>query len=176
MEKAIVRLYLKRLAVVTVISLVLVLIFSESAFLMQKDRVENRPPKVITLTIPNGAAEQIGQGNPISSIPEEMVFVLGDVLEVRNEDHVTHRLGPMYIPAGTTATLPLNEADNQLLNCSFQATSYLGLDVRQPTTLLTRFLAMLAAGPPTIVFLYLNSLLVYPIKTSEASGIDGQSG
>ena len=169
------RLYMKRLAVVTGISLVLVLFFSESAFLMQKDRVENRPPEVITLTIPDGAAEQIGQGISISSIPEEMIFVLGDVLEVRNEDHVTHRLGPMYIPAGTTATLPLNEADNQLLNCSFQATSYLGLDVRQPTTILTRFLAMLAAGPPTIVFFYLNSLLVYPIKGREGSEADNQA-
>jgi hypothetical protein len=176
LDKAVVRIYLKRLAVVSAISFVLVIIFSESAFLLQKDRVENRPPEVITLTIPDGAAEQIGQGKSISSIPEEMVFVLGDVLEVRNEDHVTHRLGPMYIPAGTTATLSLNEADNQLLNCSFQATSYLGLDVRQPTTILTRLLAMLAAGPPTIVFLYLNSLLVYPIKGSEGSEADRQSG
>ena len=96
----------------------------------------------------------------------------GMCLEVRNEDDVTHQLGPLYIPAGPSALLPLNEADNFSLGCSFQVNNYIGLDVREPTTIITRFSAMLTAGPPTILFLYLNSLLFFPIKDAKEEESD----
>jgi hypothetical protein len=167
LKRTVINKYLNRFIIVTIISLVMVLAISEIAFLLQKDKAENRAPQTITLMVPQGTAEQIAAGEEIPSIPEEMIFMLGDILEVKNEDDVTHQLGPLYVPANTTASLPLNEADNFSLFCSFQKTNYLGLDVREPTTIATRFLAMLAAGPPTIIFFYLNSLLIFPIKSKE---------
>ena len=169
--------YLLRFVVVTIISLALVLAVSEIAFLIQKDKAGNRPPQTITLVIPEGTAELVKAGAEVPDIPTGMTFILGDLLVVQNEDVVTHRLGPLYIPAGSTGSLPMGEADNFSLNCSFQKTNYLGLDVREPTTIWTRFLAMLAAGPPTIIFLYLNSLLAFPIKREEEPGLteDGKA-
>ena len=41
-----------------------------------------------------------------------MSFVVGDTLVVKNEDSVEHQLGPLWIPAGSSASMPLN-ADPQ---------------------------------------------------------------
>ena len=167
MDRTLVKLYVKRLLIVSVISMVIVIILSEIAFQLQHDRSLNRPPKTITIVIPAGTAEKVEAGEEVPTIPKEMTFVLGDVLEVKNEDEVTHQLGPLYIPPGSTAALPLNESDNFTLGCSFQANSYLGLDVRTPTTIGTRLLALFTAGPSTILFLFLNSLIFWPIKRPE---------
>lgn len=159
--------YLIRLVIVSIVSLALVFLVSEIAFLVQKDKEINRPPETITLVIPEGTSARIAAGEAPPDIPMEMTFILGDVLVVENQDSVTHRLGPLYIPSGSKGSLPMGEADNFSLNCSFQKTNYLGLDVREPTTVWTRFLAMLTAGPPTIIFLFLNSLLAFPIKKKD---------
>ena len=168
--------YFYRLLIVTAISFLLVFAFSELAFQFQKDKSINRPPDTITLVVPEGTAQQIAAGEDPPTIPSEMTFVLGDILEVRNEDVVTHQLGPLYIPAGSTATLPLYEAENFSLGCSFQKNNYLGIDVREPTTIFTRLLAMLTAGPATVLFLYLNSLLFFPIKTKTENTPSDQAG
>lgn len=174
MEKKIdIKPYLTRLLIVSVISFALVFAFAELAFQFQKDKSLNRPPETITLVVPEGTADQIEAGEEPPTIPSEMTFVLGDILEVRNEDVVTHQLGPLYIPAGSTATLPLYEAENFSLGCSFQKNNYLGIDVREPTTVFTRLLAMATAGPATILFLYLNSLLFFPIKRQDESESSG---
>lgn len=159
--------YLIRLLIVSLISLVLVFLFSEIAFQLQHDRSLNRAPKTVQLVIPEGTAQMVASGEEPPGIPEEMTFVLGDVLEVKNEDSVVHQLGPLYIPPGSTAALPLNESDNFTLGCSFQANNYLGLDVRPPTTITTRLTALFTAGPATILFLFLNSLVFFPIKKPE---------
>jgi hypothetical protein len=41
------------------------------------------------------------------------------------------------------------------------------MDVRQPTTLATRLFALFTAGPATILFVFLNSLIFFPIKQEE---------
>lgn len=158
----------------TVISLAAVFLFSEIAFQLQHDRSLNRPPETITLVIPAGTAERVAEGQEVPGIPKEMTFVLGDVLEVRNQDDVTHQLGPLYIPPNSTAAMHLNESDNFTLGCSFQANKYLGLDVRTPTTLSTRLTALFTAGPATILFLFLNSLVFFPIKASETANDGGK--
>ena len=170
------RKYIKRLFIVSLISIVLVFIVSETAFSFQADRSINRPPEVITIVIPEGTSERILAGEDAPEIPTEMVFVLGDVLEIRNEDVVTHHLGPLYIPPGSSSRLPMGEADNFSLACSFQQNNYLGVDVRQPTTAATKFKAVLTASPPTILFLFLNSLLIFPLdgkkpKKKSESGV-----
>jgi hypothetical protein len=159
--------YLVRLLIVSLISFAVVLIFSEVAFYFQNDRSLNRSPTTVEIVIPAGTAQKVASGEELPSIPNEMVFVLGDVLVVKNEDSVTHQLGPLYIPAGSTAALPLNESDNFTLGCSFQNNRYLGMDVRQPTTLATRLFALFTAGPATILFVFLNSLIFFPIKQEE---------
>ncbi len=167
MKKALVRKYLKRLLIVSLISFVMVFAFSEIAFYFQRDRSINRSPQTITLVIPAGTAQKVEAGGEIPEIPSEMTFVLGDVLEVKNEDTVTHQLGPLYVPPGSSAALPLNEADHFTLGCSFQTNQYLDMDVREPTTIQTRLVALFTAGPATILFLYLNSLLFFPIHSHE---------
>jgi hypothetical protein len=95
-----------------------------------------------------------------------MVFVVGDVLVVHNEDVESHNLGPLWIPSGTSASMNLDQPMRYTYNCSFQASNYMGLDVRTPTTLGTRLQGLILAGPATVIFLFLYSLLVYPIQTT----------
>ncbi len=54
-----------------------------------------RPPQEIVLTIPSGTADQVARGEQPPSIPENMVFVVGDTLVVKNDDTVDHKLGPV---------------------------------------------------------------------------------
>lgn len=158
--------YLKRLLVVIGLALVLVLTVNEVFFLLQKDK-NDRAPQTLQLVIPEGTAELILKGQAPPSIPEEMVFVVGDVLEVVNEDSVDHQLGPIWVPPGATGSLQLEDANKYAYSCSFAPSRYLGIDVREATTVGTRLVALLFATPPMAIFLFLYSLLVFPIKPEE---------
>lgn len=151
-----------RLLFLTVISVLLVFAGSEIAFFFQKENTD-RAPEVIELTIPEGTSAQIASGQTVQSIPDSMVFVVGDVLVVKNNDTSDHQLGPLWIPAKSSASLDMSKADNYAYTCSFQPGNYLGLDVRPPTTVWTRMQAMLLAAPATAVFLFVYSLLVFPL-------------
>jgi hypothetical protein len=63
-----------------------------------------------------------------SSLPENMTFVVGDRLVVRNEDAVDHKLGPLWIPANSSAQLSLDQEENLAYECSFQPGKYFGLE------------------------------------------------
>ena len=159
-------LYIARLLVTLIISLVAVAAFSEGTYLFQKEKTD-RPPKTIQLVIPAGTAERLAAGETISAIPDKMVFVEGDVLEVKNEDSVSHQLGPVWVPAGATGRLNLDQPNRYSYSCSFSNTRFLGLDVRKPTTLGTRLSALALATPPTTAFLFLYGLLVFPVKPAQ---------
>lgn len=170
-NQPLVRSYLIRLGMVFAISLAFVIAFNEISFLLQKDQYD-RAPQTISLVIPAGTAEQIEAGEDVTSIPSEMVFVLGDVLEVRNEDSVDHQLGPIWVPPGTTGRLVMKQAENLAYSCSFQTSRYLGLDVRQPTTLGTRLTAVGLGAPTLTALIFIYSLLVFPINpTAQASPV-----
>jgi hypothetical protein len=158
--------YLRRLVVVLLVSIAAVVVISEGSLRLQGGSVA-RAPETVELVIPAGTAAQVEAGEEPPGIPDEMVFVLGDVLLVRNLDVVTHTLGPLLIPPESTASLPLDYSDNFALTCSFKPTKYLGLDVREPTTLGTRLLALAFAVPPTAAMLYIYSLLSFPINKPE---------
>ena len=164
--------YLVRLVITILIALVAVAAISEGAYLLQKEKYD-RPPKTIQMIIPAGTAERLAAGGLINSIPEKMVFVTGDVLEVINQDVVSHQLGPVWVPAGATGRLELNEPNRYAYSCSFSNTRYLGLDVRKPTTLGTRLAALVLAAPPTAAFLFIYGLLVFPVKPAQ-KGSKGQ--
>jgi len=156
-------LYVRRLAVVLAVSALGVFLISEAGIRLQNES-SARASQTVELTIPSGTASKIEAGLEPPGIPVEMSFVLGDVLLVHNQDSVGHSLGPLLIPPGVSASMPLDQADNLALSCSFTASKYLGLDISPPTTLSTRLLALAFAVPPTAAMLFVYSLLAFPLK------------
>lgn len=173
-KKASLKPYLTRLGIIFFISAFFIAAFNEGTHLLQRDSTD-RPPKMIQLVVPVGTAKAIAAGQPVPSIPEEMVFVVGDTLEVKNEDTAVHTLGPLTIPPGTTASMVMGEANKYAYSCSFQPSQYLGLDIRQATTFATRLTAFLIATPPTMAILFLYSLVIFPVRSREESGPTGQA-
>jgi hypothetical protein len=169
--------FVKRFLISFLISLAFVVLLSEIAFRFQKDKVA-RAPDIITLVIPTGTADSVANGDPVPSIPAEMDFLTGDVLTVVNEDNVDHQLGPVWVPPGTSASLRLDQAEKFAYSCSFQPSRYLGINVRQPTTLTTRLTGLGLAVPPTTMVLFLYSILLIPVdgkKKASAEDVSGKS-
>lgn len=154
--------YLLRFGLILVVSTIFVAVFNEAVFLLQKDP-HDRAPQTIELVIPAGTAARVEAGDDDPTIPAEMVFVMGDTLLVRNEDIASHQLGPVWVPAGATASLAMSEPAKLAYSCSFSTSRYLNLDVRQPTTFGTRVTALLLAAPTMTALLFIYSLLVFPV-------------
>ncbi len=152
-----------RIAIILFISIILVGAINEGAYLLLREK-SDRVPQTIELVIPDGTAERVAAGEETPTIPDEMVFVVGDVLQVVNQDSVDHQLGPIWVPAGSSGSIILEQADKFAYQCSFQPSRYLGLDVRVGTTAKSRIQALLLAAPPTAVFLFIYSLLIFPMK------------
>jgi hypothetical protein len=155
---------IKRVLISLVIGLVIGAAVSEIPFIFLQETA--RPPQEVVLTIPNGTAEQVARGEQPPTIPDNMIFVIGDVLTVKNEDIVDHKLGTLWIPANTSASLSLGEEQNLLFECSFQPSNYFGLDVREALTPQTRIFGILYAGLPMAVLIALYSLIM-PVKKNE---------
>lgn len=155
--------YLIRLGIVITISLVFALVFNEITYMISKDP-NDRAPKTITLVIPAGTAARIESGNELRIFPDEMTFVVGDILEVVNEDSEPHQMGPVFVPPGATGSMVLNQAEKTTVDCSFQSSRYLGLDIRPATTLNTRLTGLFITGPTLAALLFLYSLAAFPIK------------
>jgi len=154
-----------RILVSLIIGIVISGLVSELSFRLLKNTT-SRPPKTIELVIPAGTAQKVAQGESV--IPGNMTFVVGDTLLVKNEDQVAHTLGPLYIPAGSSANLTLNQPENLAYTCSFQPTRYIGLDVQEALTLTTRIKGILLAGVPMGILLGLYSLVAWPLKPKNA--------
>lgn len=155
--------YLIRLAIALAISAAFVLAFNEITYFFLKE-ASDRAPQAVQIVIPAGTAERVAGGEEVTSIPDELTFVVGDVLEVINQDSADHQLGPLYIPAGRTASLALDIPEKQSYSCSFQSTQYLSLDVRAATTLGDRIIAFSLGVPTLAVLLFLYSLAARPIN------------
>jgi len=158
--------YIVRLVIVFVIASLVAIAINEGAYLFQVDR-NDRESGTVRLVIPPGTAERIAQGEPAPGIPEKMSFVVGDVLEVKNEDSVDHQLGPVWVPPGTTGRLVLKEANRFSYSCSFSPDKYLGLDVLQRTSFATRLTGLAISAPTLAAFLFIYSLAVFPMKPRE---------
>ena len=156
---------LKRILISLLIGIVIGAAISEITFLFLRETA--RAPKAIVLTIPAGTAEQVARGEQPPALPENMIFVVGDVLVVKNEDAVDHQMGPLWIPAGASAHLALSTEENLAYECSFQASKYIGLDVREPVTLGTRLYGILYAGLPLGVLISLYSFIM-PARKKQA--------
>ena len=158
--------YLRRLAIVFAISLVFALVFNEVTYLISKDPAD-RAPKTITLVIPAGTAARIKSGNELRIFPDEITFVVGDILEVVNEDSAAHQMGPVFVPPGATGSMVLDKAKKMSVSCSFQSSRYLGLDIRPATTIGTRIAGLIVTAPTLAALLFLYSLAAYPIKPAK---------
>ncbi len=155
------KLVIKRILYSMLAGLFFGLIFSEATFLFLGQTA--REPKIIQITVPAGAAELVARGEQPPSIPKDMSFVVGDTLEVTNQDNVDHQIGPLWIPPGTSASLVLGKPENLAFECSFQAGNYIGLDVHQPLTLFTRIYGILFAGIP-MGMLFAIYMVILPSK------------
>lgn len=154
----------KRIVISFLAGMLLGVGISEIPFLFLQETT--RPPGVITLVIPEGTAEQVARGEQPPTIPENMAFVVGDTLVIRNEDSVDHKLGQLWIPASSSAQLSLNQEENFAYDCSFQPGKSFGLDVNEPLTLGTRIYGVLYVGIPLGVLISLYSL-VMPARKKE---------
>lgn len=155
---------IKRLVISLLIGLVLGAAISEIPFLYLRETA--RVPQEIVLTIPAGTAAQVSQGEQPPTIPENMTFVVGDMLVVRNEDSVDHQLGPLWIPANSSAQLSLETQENVSFECSFQPDNSMGLDIYEPLTFSTRFVGIMSTGLSMGILIGLYSLLL-PVRKKE---------
>ncbi|MBW8010886.1 MAG: hypothetical protein FVQ83_06555 [Chloroflexi bacterium] len=155
--------YATRFLIILITATFFIAAVNEIVFLIQKEDTD-RIPMEIELVIPEGTAELVALGEQVTGIPDEMVFVLGDVLVVRNQDVVSHELGPVFVPPESSASMRLDTADRYALSCSFNPSRYLGLNVKQPTNIWTRLTALLFAVPTTTIIVFIYSLAAKPIQ------------
>lgn len=160
---------MRRLLISFVIGLVLAWGMSEVSFALLRDSSDHVPQRV-ELDIPAGTADRVAAGEVVPSLPPEMAFVVGDVLVVRNDDLVSHQLGPVWVPPGSSS-VPQSalERPEYSYACSFQPSRYLGLDVRSRVTLTTRVLVIVSAGPPMAAPIGIYSLIVRPVRQPPAA-------
>lgn len=159
-----IRILLKRLLISLLIGFLLGVAIGEIPFIFLRETA--RPPREVVLTIPAGTAEQVARGEPSPAIPENMVFVVGDTLVVENKDRVDHKLGPLWIPANSSARLSLDQKESLALECTFQPGNYFGLDVRESLTFSTRLYGILYAGLPIAILIAIYSFVI-PVKKRE---------
>lgn len=161
-----------RILISTVLGMAAAILISEAAFRLLGNTT-SRPPQEILLTIPPGTAEKVEQGESV--LPEQMSFVTGDTLVVVNEDAVAHTLGPLFIPAGTSARLVLDQPSSMSYSCSFQPSQDFGVSVEglgtvdEALTPGTRLYGILIAGVPMSALFAVYSLVLWPLKRPGAA-------
>lgn len=154
---------IRRFILLLLLSVLLVWIGSEVAYAYLRSDFD-RPPENVTLTIPAGTAVRVAAGLEEPAIPAELSFVVGDTLIVYNDDNQPHELGPLYIPAGASASLVMDDASVFEYTCSFRPSQYLGLTVYEGTTLSVRLIALTYVSPATAIILFVYSLVWFPLK------------
>jgi len=159
---------IKRILFSILLGLLIGVMVSEVPFLFLRETA--RAPREIVLIIPAGTSDQIARGEQPPSIPENMTFVVGDTLVVKNEDVADHKLGPLWIPADSSARLSLDQEENLAYECSFQPQKYFGLEVREPLTPKTRLFGIVYVALPMAILILLYSLVLTPRKKENVPG------
>ena len=146
------------------LGLLLGVAIAEVPFAFQRETA--RAPKQITLLIPKGTAAEVARGEQPPTIPPNMQFVVGDILLVKNQDVVEHKLGPLFIPPNSSARFSLDQEEQLSYECSFQPGKVFGLDVNEPVTLSTRVYGILDVGIPLGILIALYTAVI-PVKKNE---------
>ncbi len=152
---------LLRMLLFILIGVVAAAVFSEISFRLEGSNL-SRDPQLIQLVIPAGTSQKVAEGQSV--LPSGQIFVVGDTLQVKNEDSVTQTLGPLVIPPGSSASMKLDQPGNLSYTCSFQPEKVYGIEVQQGLTFWMRFEASLLAGLPLGVLLGVYSLVIRPLK------------
>lgn len=152
---------LKRILISLVVAILLAGFGSEIAFRLQGVNT-SRGPQTVDIVIPAGTSAKIAEGQGV--VPTGQTFVTGDLLVVKNQDSVTHTLGPLVIPAGSSASMKLDQSGSLSYICSFEPSKYFGMEVQPALTMTTRIEAALIAGIPLGLLIGVYSLVVYPLK------------
>lgn len=155
----------KRIVFSFLLGLTIAAIMTEASYFFLKK--ENREPSIIELVIPAGTSELLRAGETPLDIPRDMRFVVGDILTVINQDGESHQLGPLWIPANSSASLKLETEENLVVECSFQTGSYMGITVQEPVTWRTRMSGIFFAGFPLGMIFAVYSGLVGVQKKKE---------
>jgi hypothetical protein len=150
-----------------VVGLFFAAIISEGSFLLMSNKQSAmREPERVNLVIPYGTSEQVKEGVYNRSLPTDMTFVQGDILVVKNEDLVTHQLGPIVLPAQTSGVLEMTQASENRYDCSFQPTNTMGIKVLPRLDSNSRVQGLLAIALPTGMMLAVYSYMIPKTKFS----------
>jgi len=162
MQKSVV---IQRILLAFAAGILIGLAVSELTFLFVGETA--RKPKTIAIVIPPGTADLVARGEQPPTLPQDMTFVVGDILSVENKDSVDHQLGPLWIPPGASGQLNLGEVASLAFDCSFQPSKVIGLDVREPLTLSTRLYGILYAGLPLGILIALYFVIMPETKKTK---------
>ncbi len=138
--------FAKRILISLALGMLVGVALSEVSFWLLGETA--REPRTIVVVIPPGTAELVARGEQPPTLPKGMVFVVGDILSIKNDDSADHQLGPIWIPAGTSGHLVLGQSDKLAFECSFLPSKYFDLDIREPLTFSTRLYGIFYAGLP----------------------------
>jgi hypothetical protein len=156
---------IKRIIFAFLLGLALAAAATEISYALLKK--ENREPGIVELVIPAGTGELVRAGEAPLDIPRDMRFVIGDTLTVVNQDNENHQLGPLWIPAKSSASQKLETEENMIVDCSFQAGSYMGITVQESVTWRTRVSGIFFAGFPLGMMFAVYSGLIGGQKKKE---------
>lgn len=156
---------IQRVVLSFIFGVFLAALMTEIAFFFLK--TENREPTLIEIQIPVGTAQLIREGKDPEILSKNMRFVVGDTLRVINNDDENHQLGPLYIPANSSASLKLDVEESLIVECSFQSTKFVGLTVQEPVTWWTRVRGYFFSGFPLGMLFAVYSGLIVSKKKKE---------
>lgn len=79
--------------------------------------------------IPEGTADRINRGEPVTIVPAELTVVVGDTIRIVNDDVVDHVVGVFYVRAGSTLTQQFRSAGTLAGDCSVHPSGAFSLTV-----------------------------------------------
>jgi len=142
-------------------------VISEGSYQLNKNPEARDEANKVVLEIPEGTAERLSKGESASDIPTSLTFVVGDLLVVKNDDTVSHQLGPVWVPPKSSGVLQIDIPDEYSYACSFGETQVFGLTVLPQLTPASRLQGAMTIGLPTALILGLYSTIVWPIRKPE---------
>jgi hypothetical protein len=95
---------------------------------VQDSLVDGDLPDVVEET---RAVEQIAQGLVVEIMPAEFEVVVGEVIEIVNEDDIGYVIGPFYVGAGETMRQRFQAAGEFIGECGVSATGTIALRVTE---------------------------------------------
>ena len=60
------------------------------------------PAPTYEYVIPEGSGDLIARGEPLDILPQQLDAVLGETIQIVNDDTIGHVLGPWFVGAGET--------------------------------------------------------------------------